>query len=70
MADTIQDPRMSGEVRDDMTEYLECALSAWRRFELSGDIQSFEAARMDALAAASLLQGMAEAMAEGPEVRS
>ncbi len=62
MADTTQDPRMSGEARDEMAEQLECALAAWRRFELSGDMQSFEAARIDVLEAASLFQRMADVM--------
>ena len=60
------DPRMSGDARDEVMESLECALSAWRRFDASGDLDSFRAARMDTLEAASMLQSMSEAIeAEG-----
>ena len=61
-APKVQDPRMSGEASDEMSELLECALAAWQRFDASGDLQSFGAARMDTLEAASLFQAMSEAM--------
>jgi hypothetical protein len=61
---TMQDPRMSGEARDEVTDLLIDAVERWHKFDMAGGQVDFDATREDVMAVATTLQEMAEAMAE------